>query len=331
MSPQLGGSENVEEDHIAEEDNWESVKTQPVCVVCGIVFSTETALEKHVKYSDVHAANVAKLAASDGNKVEDVGSEPREPTTRCKVMYTGSKFFWRTGDHIDLHIYLHLAPNCIEVIAYDEKADIELPRLYLKAEVLAAGVNEAAIQAKLKEYRAKATIPKNYGGKVDMLPDHVLLEEERRQAMASHILGKIQVSVSSNGAGADVKTLSYADNRTSPALLPSKPDDVIPVSVARRRQSSDAEIRASFDRLDSMQSDVREITARAERILQLLNGSVKTFADATKLKRQLSNENLPRRRWKMAIHKVILQNEVKRVTEHLLSFGDKFYIPPTDV
>lgn len=32
-------------------DSWDSVNNQPSCILCGMVFSTMTKLETHVKYS----------------------------------------------------------------------------------------------------------------------------------------------------------------------------------------------------------------------------------------------------------------------------------------
>ena len=48
-----------------------------------------------------------------------------------KLLYAGSKMFWRTKDNIDLHIYLHVVPDCIEVIPFDIDRHKELDRLYL--------------------------------------------------------------------------------------------------------------------------------------------------------------------------------------------------------
>ena len=46
-----------------------------------------------------------------------------------QLLYSGHKMFWRTQDNIDVHVYFHLATDCIEVVPFNGTK--ELNRLYL--------------------------------------------------------------------------------------------------------------------------------------------------------------------------------------------------------
>ena len=48
-----------------------------------------------------------------------------------RLLYYGSKFFWRTQDNIDFSFYLHIALLIIEVVPFDVYKNKELDRIYL--------------------------------------------------------------------------------------------------------------------------------------------------------------------------------------------------------
>ena len=59
-----------------------------------------------------------------------------------KLLYNGSKLFWRTQRTVDFDIYHHILPHAIEVIAFDSEKHKEINRLYLDYEILSENVAE---------------------------------------------------------------------------------------------------------------------------------------------------------------------------------------------
>ena len=54
----------MEELSIQNKDSWDSVTAQPSCLICGMTFPSQTKLDRHVKYSSMHADAVKKLEAA---------------------------------------------------------------------------------------------------------------------------------------------------------------------------------------------------------------------------------------------------------------------------
>lgn len=105
-----------------------------------MIFATQSKYDTHVKYSEVHAQNIAKQkqqaeAAARPSSAPKV-IEPSRPLSappgpRCRELYTGSKFFWRYKQTVEIHLYLHLDSRCIEICSYNNHLSQEYPRVYL--------------------------------------------------------------------------------------------------------------------------------------------------------------------------------------------------------
>lgn len=135
-------------------DSWDSVSQQPFCNVCQMAFKSPAFLDRHTKYSDLHLKNVERKMNA-GKSPEEIAAQlsrqaslaappvqPEEPAvtalpepqlegTHFKLIYTGSKFFWRTQKSFDVDIYLHVLPHVLEVICFDPAKHKETTRLYL--------------------------------------------------------------------------------------------------------------------------------------------------------------------------------------------------------
>lgn len=120
-----------------------------------MAFKSQAFLDRHMKYSDLHIKNVARkegtekkpedaltpptvsktpsidetkaLAADTSTKL----AEPQIEGKHYKLLYTGSKLFWRTQRSIDVDIYLHIGPHVLEVITFDSNKHKEMSRIYL--------------------------------------------------------------------------------------------------------------------------------------------------------------------------------------------------------
>jgi hypothetical protein len=135
-------------------DSWDSVTQQPFCHLCQMAFKSAAFLERHLKYSDLHAKYVAKRDGNDKKPEEkavppvpkvpskdesqplaaDTSTKLAEPQVEgkhFKLLYSGSKLFWRTQKSIDVDIYLHVLTNVLEVITFDSAKHRETARIYL--------------------------------------------------------------------------------------------------------------------------------------------------------------------------------------------------------
>lgn len=46
---------------IQNQDSWDSVSAQPSCVICRMTFPSQSKLDRHIKYSSMHADAVKQL------------------------------------------------------------------------------------------------------------------------------------------------------------------------------------------------------------------------------------------------------------------------------
>ena len=350
-----------------EVDTWESVKSQPSCVVCGMVFASEGKLDTHIKYSSVHAANLKKIEAMEkGSKsTKGVLNEQEEESSRCRVLYTGSKHFWRTQDFLDITIYLHIEAKCLEVIAFDTNASFEYPRIYLDENKIYGMITEKAVWDKVEAMKVVANGKKF---KKELAPREVLFQEEKRVLESSFVLQRLKLSADGK-APSPAKKVSVSDlTKATDELLASQNaemlklgvlspkrkgvgqkqlyyipevyDDeqqvefdntkvvVTPVLLQRRRHSSDQEIKDAFDSIEAMQNDIRGMTERAAGIANKVHSGVEEFNLRVRKSADISTESKPRQKWAHAISRILRRNHVDNMAKHLQSFGDKYYIPP---
>lgn len=126
-----------------------------------MAFKSMAFLERHTKYSDLHTKNALKQGGASAALVapvvvatpmipEDSSVTASSGTTSLaakfmskqvegtdyKLLYTGSKFFWRNQRTVILDLYLHVVSLTIEVIAFDSDKHKEMNRIYLAADVI---------------------------------------------------------------------------------------------------------------------------------------------------------------------------------------------------
>ena len=117
-------------------DSWDSVSEQPFCNTCAMAFKSFPILDRHIKYSDIHSANVKKLEMAVNCKTTAVDSNTNIDEKRgkmvegrdYKLLYYGSKFFWKCQETVDVYIYHQIQTNCLEIIVFDLQRNKELPR-----------------------------------------------------------------------------------------------------------------------------------------------------------------------------------------------------------
>mmetsp|Transcript_4144 Transcript_4144/g.9083 ORF Transcript_4144/g.9083 Transcript_4144/m.9083 type:complete len:424 (-) Transcript_4144:375-1646(-) len=231
-------------------DSWDSVTAQPYCELCQMAFKTIVFLTRHEKYSDLHTKNVAKLELADA-VLEPVVSNfvigadgvfpsesvkltnKQEEGKHYKLLYSGSKLFWRTQDTVDLNVYHHLLPATVEVIAYDPTRGRELNRLYLSYSQLSA---LAALTTGTDD----------------------------QTAMIRYIIQRLQLSTATAKRLNFVQLPSDLDD-TSPTL-DTPPIVLIPISVPRRRRTNAEEIEQTMAHLEIDSAALKEATQHAHSV-----------------------------------------------------------------
>jgi hypothetical protein len=297
-----------------------------------MVFSSTAKLDNHIKYSSVHAAAVKKLNEPP-QPVEEiiVPEEPtsQEPSMKCRAIYSGTKFFWKTQENIDVNIYLHVDPMIVEVIPHHGRANTELPRLYLSETAIIDYVGPDTITAKVNAIKKDAG---NQRFKEALPPDSELFTEQRRLAVVSHVMSSLHIkntSVNSNRSIVVYEPSPPPDGRpvdSSAVILNSKPNGLIPVHVAYRRHSSDQEIEATMGEIENLQQNIRDLTSKASVMALLVSLGVGILNNGI-LRRQarLTQGTIAQQRWRWAIDRVLLINRVRKTREYLeiISWGRK--------
>jgi hypothetical protein len=136
-------------------DSWDSVTQQPFCEICKMAFKSLAFLDRHIKFSSLHQENVKRLSDGDttvhsspipksGISEEDmVAVTKQEEGIHYRLLYSGSKFYWRCQQTIDVDIYHHFLPHVIEIIPYHSGKQKELPRIYLDYELVLHQVSDS--------------------------------------------------------------------------------------------------------------------------------------------------------------------------------------------
>jgi len=310
-------------------DNWDSVSDQPYCDVCKTAFKSAGLLDRHIKYSELHAKNVvtAEAAAAAAAIEEGIRLSPDVQIRKTvegqdyKMLYSGSKFFWRSQDNIDLTFFQHFAmagvahtTEVLEIVPFCPKYNKSFPRVYLDMQTMTAVVKADLASAKLaqknKTVKSKFTQPKS--------DDAELL----RKTLTTAILGRLQLqdnAVTVNGTGTSTgRAIAYCigvtDKQEKSPLLDSAPPGLVPVSVTHRRNTSTEEVKAKMADLKTSQAELAMATRRAENVIN----HVQSFSKRVKkefLARQAMS--LPRKRWVMAINRVLQINGVAKTTVYL--------------
>lgn len=248
-------------------DSWDSVSQQPYCKICQMAFKSETFLERHIKFSDLHAQNVKKKekldeAAKNGAPAPALFPDRLAPRQvegeHFKMLYTGSKFFWRTQESIDLHFYLHILPHTIEIISYDTTKSKELNRVYLDySTLLDIVIDSTKAQNSMQREMAKkkeaeeetemngenspnapnAVAPSFGSGKLSGISGKMTVnlrtdEDAQRTALTTYILQRLQLQTVSTSVAGDTHTSVSTKIGSTKDLLNSASSPTLPSLAA---------------------------------------------------------------------------------------------------
>lgn len=223
-------------------------------------------------------------------------------------------------------MYLHIDTKCIEVIPYDSSTTTELPRIYFNENSLISLIGRKSIDDRVSAIQKKAA---GQRFKEALPPTPVLFEEEKRIVLTSHIISHLQMRHKPESkTDIYVKALQYGQSSEdldgNDVVYASKPEGITPVHVARRRHTSEQEIKDTMEDISNMQLDIKSMTKQAERMANLVTSSVASFSGAAERRRKMEKLSVPARRWVWAINFVLLQNRVAVTHRILATYNGKY-------
>ncbi|KAF0719721.1 Aste57867_843 [Aphanomyces stellatus] len=238
-----------------------SPSSQPVytCEVCKISMRSAKKLEDHVNHSPLHRA--ALMESDPAFKLElskAAGIERPSSPCRQRLIYDGTKLFWRVNETLELHIYEAIKENIVTVVGHNAQYKHKLPPLLLDFSVLEKAIAESDDPKKLPTESAAAS-------------------SKQRDAIVKYILARVQAVKDSDGALSLYLQRQNGD-KYDPTTSESLPANVVSDTQPRRRHT--------FEDARMVQSEVNGHTAalktcrqKAERCHDAVRLSLDAFID----------------------------------------------------
>jgi hypothetical protein len=317
-------------------DTWDSTKQQFLCAYCNMTFVNEKKLTFHLKYSDSHDKAVAKAKRKNMDEAEAL-------VARRSLVYSGSKFFYKLGASIDLDVYYHAAvkPQCVEVLAFDPKSQVDLARLYLDFEGLIGMVKDDVehdmeerkreVQFQLLEALALAQAEAPSSPLPTAVSTEVFKEEELRSQIQMTKLSSLIVMRLKLNPGSSSSDSTHASARmefepftSDPCalVLPAAPRRLVPVRLSRHKQVNLKDVNHKINELRRHQAALSQSTSVAERMSNLVGDAAGGFAESIRRRQDAKKSmSLARVRFQKAVRHVIAQIQVARTTRILIGMG----------
>lgn len=124
--------------------------------------------------------------SSETNVVKLKKAAYAAPTKDVKVIYDGSKNFWRQRMSIDIFIVSHKVFHIIEVICFDHTAAFAAPRIYISKEALKPKLDSKDVEEKIRLRKEFFLRQKK----------HIMLEEILEEVLEDEIVHYITSKIS---------------------------------------------------------------------------------------------------------------------------------------
>jgi hypothetical protein len=124
---------------------------------------------------------LSRSESNGGDNFLDFIHDPR-------LLYEGSKAFWRYRCTLDIFIINHPALECIEVVAYNPTTDCESSRIYLNALGIAALIPPSELQAHI-EKKKEVSLRANKSFRLD-----AIVKDLTNQFIVNYVLSRINPS-----------------------------------------------------------------------------------------------------------------------------------------
>jgi len=339
----------------AKMDSWSSVVEQPSCPLCQVTFDNEYKLERHIKYSNLHATSLKKekenqLMTDLKEQLQSNSPAPHEEGVHYRQLYSGDKYFWRTKVNLEIRLYLHLSTQVIEVAGYDKTHNTPTNRVYLGHIILQEVIEDMAMKAvaqRKKEIKNRQEEARKRRKEFnEVIPsEEIMFNEAKRVVLVTHILDRLQTDLS-NGkdkpkllfvpivkitdTASDTQFQEEEISDQSPAtpcesriLLKDPPMEIRPVYVSWRRYSSIDECVAARNDLETGMKDLAAASEKANRLTELTFATTAGLGAIAERYKKMRNMGYSKWRikWIWATRRIIIQKDVARYTRRLEALG----------
>ena len=276
-----------------------------------MVFQTQSKLDRHIKFSSLHAETLKKKEAQKNAAENPIEPEPVKSVEGVdyKMLYSGTKFYWRTKSDIEFHIYTHKVANCVEVIPYEVNKGREMTRIYLELYGLHSFVESSALQKTQDKIKA-STKGGKYSVAIDKNQESIMIEEAKTVLLTSFIMERLQL------VGTEVKYVPLSSDGKNIQISIDRPQSLVPVPVVRRRRTTSEDVANKLQDLAMDQAALAAATGKAQKMAALMTSSVDSFKAAI-LAKKAAEAKLTKwqRMWKWACHRIVLQLAVENYTK----------------
>lgn len=229
-----------------------------------------------------------------------------------KLLFSGSKMFWRTQKTVTLDFYHHILSRVVEIIVFDPAINRECNRLYLNypmiysSNTVQSGLDEAVEEEVLKR--------DSYNQRFDRV---IIREEIIGPRIINFILSRL-----SQDKRATIGFASLINDTHTPLLQDGAPSTLVPLKLTRRRHTTGQDFERSTVALKRDTALLRQARQYAE----VASGLVKK--GVTVMKQQVQEHRLrhtrdssAKQRWVWAIRKVIGMRRKERMIQLLKQQG----------
>jgi hypothetical protein len=219
-------------------------------------------------------------------------------------------------------MYMHTLSHTVEVIPFEIAKGREMPRVYLDRYSMDVFVKDDAL-AHTKAKITASTQGGKYSNNMSKVEEEAMVEDTKRVLIATHIMARLQMD--SSGAEPKMQYLPLSGDPDTNCLLDAPNSALVPVPVMRRRRTSNEEIKNKLNDLSLDQEKLAYATNRAQKMADLMQGSVSGFSDVIKRKKKSAESTLTKwgEKWQWACHRVVLQNAVNSYTKQWHAYEDR--------
>ncbi|TMW56361.1 hypothetical protein Poli38472_006371 [Pythium oligandrum] len=286
------------------------------CEVCKISVRSAQKLLDHVNFSPLHKA------ALEGGAPTSVG-KPHSPTrhrsTQRRVLYDGTKLFWRINETLELCIYEDVGDNCVTITAYrqqQDSAETKIPPLSLdRRSVLKAVTHDGkAPHPAASASTTAAGISHGLQHSGSFATSHALPSD----LVTKFLLARLQAKRDLRGA-VTLLLQKLKDDELEPSLHVGA--TAFPTDLAVRRRHTFDEVKIAQKEVKEAAVELKKARQQAETLSNLARLTLEAFsrrATHTGQSHSLEHGERPRSEWLRVYDRVALQNAVAHSKQTLL-------------
>ncbi|KAJ0408000.1 hypothetical protein P43SY_000204 [Pythium insidiosum] len=270
------------------------------CEVCKISVRSAQKLLDHVNFSPLHKA---ALEGGAGGHHAALSPSGKGRSGHRRLIYDGTKLFWRINETLELCIYEDTGANCVAVTAFtqQESDEVKIAPLQLdRRSVLKA----AAADPKQPHIKTAAT------GPLALPPD----------VISKYLLARLQAKKETRN-GVSVITLGLQklpDDEVEPVLLAHGAASLVPSDLNVRRRHTFDDVKTAQKQVKEAAVELKQARQQAENLSNLARLTLEAFSKRGNSSHSPTRQS--RTDWLRVYDRVSLQTAVahnKDVLQHV--------------